>query len=125
MTKKGRNQSKTIGEDVSGPVTCPCSGFAQVMSHLGTLLINSGQRFYLDRSIPLLCWVPMPWLHTVDFCSHPDWFEDVSPILRKSALTRPSSSWSGGLAWTPIPDRVQAAAFPIEEEREDWGDFSA
>lgn len=98
------------------------------MSHLMSLMINSGQCFCLNRSAPLLlyhCLVPASGLHTtvfgvqagrLAFSSPPDQFEDLSPVLRKSALTKLSSSWPAGLAWAPgpIPSGAQAAAFPIE-----------
>lgn len=76
----------------------------------------------------------MPWLHTVAFSvqagrlafsSHPDQFQDMSPVLHKSALTKLCSSWPLGPAWTPgpIPSGAQAAAFPIGAE--DYWNFIA
>lgn len=69
------------------------------------------------------CPIPMPWFHVAAFKMqafqlNPDQFEDLSPPLHKSDLTKPSSSWPASPAWTPgpIPGGAQAAAFPIVGE---------
>lgn len=96
MTTKGRNQSRAIGEDLS-------QAWVPVAALTLPLLIDPAQGFCSNSSARLLCLGSPMWVSGWKVCH----------LLYISQ------------AWAPIPDRLQDAALPMEEEREGWGHFSA